>query len=91
MAIDTQIQRQILDQVQQLSSDAVHALVVNEVRQLSPDEQLALIQELLALYKQRVSSQPTHSLRELRGLGKETWRGTDPQKYIEEERNSWDG
>lgn len=26
---------------------------------------------------------------ELRGLGKEVWRGSDAQSYIDEERESW--
>jgi hypothetical protein len=29
-------------------------------------------------------------LRELRGLGKEYWRSIDVDKYIREERDSWD-
>ncbi|HEY0738900.1 MAG TPA: hypothetical protein VGD69_28535 [Herpetosiphonaceae bacterium] len=32
-----------------------------------------------------------HSIRELRGLGKEIWAGIDAQQYIREERDSWDG
>ena len=36
-------------------------------------------------------SHKQHSIRELRGLGKEIWAGIDAQTYIREERNSWDG
>jgi hypothetical protein len=32
-----------------------------------------------------------HSIIELEGLGKEIWNGVDVEKYIDEERNSWDG
>ena len=91
MAIDIQLQRQILERVQNLTPDAIQSLILNEVWHLTPDQQLTLIQELLALYQSRVSPQPTHSLRELRGLGKETWKGIDAQTYVDEERNSWDG
>lgn len=31
------------------------------------------------------------SLLELEGLGKEAWQGIDTDKYIAEERDSWDG
>jgi len=31
-----------------------------------------------------------HSILELEGLGKEIWEGIDVEKYIEEERNSWE-
>jgi hypothetical protein len=36
-------------------------------------------------------SHKQHSIRELRGLGKEIWAGIDAQQYIREERDSWDG
>ncbi len=32
-----------------------------------------------------------HSIRELRGLGKEIWVNIDVQKYIQEERDAWHG
>lgn len=31
-----------------------------------------------------------HSILELRGLGKEIWKGIDPAEYIRKERESWD-
>jgi|GEM_PF-508670 len=37
------------------------------------------------------ASHKQHSIRELRGLGKEIWTGIDVQTYINEERNAWDG
>ena len=30
-----------------------------------------------------------HSILELRGLGRETWQGVDPKKYIDELRDEW--
>ncbi len=33
---------------------------------------------------------PKHSIMEFKGLGKEVWQGVDVEKYIDEERNSWD-
>lgn len=36
-------------------------------------------------------SHKQHSIRELRGLGKEIWAGIDAQTYIREERDSRDG
>ncbi len=32
----------------------------------------------------------THSILELKGLGKEFWRSIDVEKYLREERESWD-
>ena len=32
---------------------------------------------------------PPHSILELKGLGKELWKGIDGQEYVEQERRSW--
>jgi hypothetical protein len=36
-------------------------------------------------------ARPKHRITEFKGLGKELWQGIDVEKYIDEERNSWDG
>ena len=65
---------------------------LNYARQLPTDEQLLLLQELAALVRQQITikEEPLHSFLELEGLGKEVWKGIDAQKYVEEERNSWE-
>lgn len=67
--------------------------VLNYARQLSPDEQLRLLEELAALVRQQITitEQPLHSFLELEGLGQEIWQGIDAQEYINQERNSWNG
>lgn len=67
--------------------------VLNYARQLPPDEQLLLLEELASLVRQRVKqlSQPKHSVMEFRGMAKKLWEGVDVAKFIDEERNSWDG
>ena len=64
---------------------------LERARQLTPDEQLELLEELAAIVRKRVTAKPKHSIMELKGLGKEIWERIDVEKYIEEERNSWDG
>ena len=32
-----------------------------------------------------------HSILELKGLGKEIWKGIDGQEYVDQERSSWPG
>ena len=101
MTVDARSQHNILEQIQQLSSDALHSLIINEVQQLTPAEQLSLIKDLLNLYEQRIKiearrikpreGEPLHDITELKGLGKELWEQIDVDAYIEEERNSWDG
>jgi len=56
-------------------------------------EQLRLLEELAALVRSRMASQPPsrRSIPELQGLGKKIWQDIDAQEYINRERASWDG
>jgi hypothetical protein len=63
------------------------------IQRLDPVEQLRLLEELAALVRSRMASQPPsrRSILELQGLGKEIWQDVDAQEYIDRERASWDG
>lgn len=65
--------------------------VVSEVNRLSLADQLRLLEDMAALIRRRTTSERTRSILELQGKGKDIWRGVDVQKYIEEERASWNG
>jgi hypothetical protein len=65
--------------------------VLNQVQQLTSDEQIQLMEDLLAILRRQVGQKPLHSILELEGLGKEIWEGVDVQAYIDRERDSWDG
>lgn len=69
---------------------------------LTPEEQsevetfagyLLARREVCKAEKTEDSSQgkSTHSLLEIRGLGKELWKGIDAQEYVDRERGSWTG
>ena len=58
---------------------------------LGHEEQLRLIRELAAHRNRKTSPEPTHSIMELCGLGKEIWDGIDAQEYVRNERSSWNG
>lgn len=64
--------------------------VLNQARQLELADQVRLIRELSALIQRRIAGESARSIRELRGLGKEIWAGTDAQAYVDAERDSWD-
>ncbi len=64
--------------------------ILNQIQNIPLYEQRRLLKDLEAMLS-KSSAKPRHSLLELEGLGKEIWRGVDPQKYVDEERNSWDG
>ena len=63
---------------------------INKVLRLTPDEQLQLLAFLSSIIRDRGRTGPLHSILEFEGLGKEVWQGIDVEKYIEEERNSWE-
>ena len=62
-----------------------------QVEDLTPDEQLRLLEEIASLVRRRVSPRPKRSILELEGLGKEIWQGIDAQAYVNQERSSWNG
>ncbi len=66
--------------------------VLNQVERLTNDEQLQLLEDLAALiHRHQVKTRPKHKVTEFKGFAKEIWEGVDVEKYINEERNSWDG
>ncbi|HLL78294.1 MAG TPA: hypothetical protein VKT25_02270 [Ktedonobacteraceae bacterium] len=66
--------------------------LADRMQEISPDEIDQFLDELGRVVRRRATNQTKkHSVKELRGLGKELWRSIDVEKYIEEERNSWDG
>ncbi len=64
--------------------------ILEQVQLLTLDDQLRLLEDIASMLRQQFTTQPKHSIMELEGLGKEIWEGIDVEKYIEEERNSWD-
>ncbi len=68
-----------------------YSQVLSQVEQLTTDEQLRLLEEVAAIVRRRIETEPKqHSILELRGLGKEIWEGIDAQEYVNQERDSWD-
>ncbi len=65
--------------------------VLNQIQHLSVDEQLQLLEDIAKLLRRQTVVKPLHSILELEGLGKETWKDVDIDQYIEQERSSWDG
>jgi plasmid stability protein len=50
----------------------------------------SLAQEVIHLLTQAVEGADTQSILELRGLGKELWKGVDATAHVDIERRSWD-
>lgn len=64
---------------------------LEQVRNLDPEDQLRLLEDIAMLVRQSLAGRPRRSILELRGLGKEIWEGIDAQNYVEQERASWNG
>ncbi|MFL5691588.1 MAG: hypothetical protein ACJ795_07260 [Ktedonobacteraceae bacterium] len=65
--------------------------VLNQVQHLTPDDQVRLLKDLETLVPRQSTEQPLHNIMEFKGFAKEIWSGVDVEKYIDEERNSWNG
>ncbi len=65
--------------------------VANRVQRLPPDEQEQFVDDLAKIIHQHTAQRPKHNVMEFRGIAKDFWKGIDVKKFIEEERNSWDG
>ena len=50
----------------------------------------SLAQEVIHLLTQAVEETDTQSILELRGLGKELWKGVGATAHVNRERRSWD-
>ena len=72
-------------------STSTYYEVLSQIQRLNPDDQLRLLEDLVALVRRHVTVQSRHSILELQGLGKEIWRGVDAQQYVDQERASCNG
>ena len=62
----------------------------SRLKALARRERRSLSQEVLQILDEATKPSETVSILELRGLGKELWKGIDPATHVDEERRSWD-
>ena len=72
-------------------SDVAYDHVLSQFLQLSPADQARLLAEYGTLAGSSADPLLRRSILELEGLGKEVWNGIDAQRYVDEERASWNG
>jgi plasmid stability protein len=53
-------------------------------------ERRSVSQEVLRILEDATMPTEPLSILDLRGLGKDMWRGVDPAAHVDEERRSWD-
>ena len=62
----------------------------NKLRARAKRDRRSLAQEVIQILTQATEEPTPLSILDLRGLGKELWRGLDPDAFVEQERRSWD-
>lgn len=71
--------------------------ILAQARLLSLEDQLRLIEEIIADLRQRIEARQIpdeqkarRSILEFEGMDTESWKGVNVQGYINQERDSWD-
>lgn len=62
----------------------------NKLRARAKRDRRSLAQEVIQILTQATEEPPSLSILDLKGLGRERWRDSDPAAFIEQERRSWD-
>ncbi|MBN1931341.1 MAG: hypothetical protein JW786_07000 [Desulfobacterales bacterium] len=65
--------------------------VMAEIKTLNLSDQLRLLEEMATLIRKKASKTKPRSILELKGKGKDIWKGLNVKAYIDEERTSWNG
>ena len=72
-----------------MSTDPYDDILRRAQAELSQDQMQRLVEELAQRAAQKNGQQ--HTIMELKGLGKEIWKGVDADEYVAKERDSWGG
>lgn len=72
-------------------TEANYNQVLSEIKSLNLSDQLRLLEETATLIRKKTSKIKPRSILELKGKGKDVWRGVNVTTYIDEERSSWNG
>jgi DNA-binding HxlR family transcriptional regulator len=65
--------------------------VVSEIKTLNLTDQLRLLEQMASIIRKKTNTGRTRSILELKGKGKDIWKGVDVKTYLDEERSSWSG
>ncbi len=68
-----------------------HKKILEEVEKLNHAEQLRLLEQIAVLIRNKTTIKTTRSILEIQGMGKDVWKNIDAQKYVDKERDSWNG
>jgi len=60
-----------------------------KLSRLAKQEKRSTAQEVVHLLEGSLKPMKTHHITELKGLGKEVWKGINVEEFLTKERNSW--
>ena len=72
-------------------SEVNYKQVMSEIKSLNLSDQLRILEEMATLICKKASKTKPRSILELKGKGKDIWKGLNIKEYIDEERSSWNG
>ena len=75
----------------QVMPEVSYSHLISEIKTLKLSDQLRLLEEMAILIRKKAGESQPRSILELKGKGKNIWKGLNVQKYIDEERSSWNG
>jgi predicted nucleic acid-binding protein len=68
-----------------------YSSLISKVKELSLHDQIRLLEQIASLVRHRTEDDTcAHSILEMRGKNKQVWESIDVNKYINDERQSWD-
>jgi DNA-binding HxlR family transcriptional regulator len=65
--------------------------VMSEIKTLNLSDQLRLLEEMAILIRKKTGQTKPRSILELKGKGKNIWKGLNVKNYIDVERSTWNG
>jgi len=65
--------------------------VISEIKTMNLTDQLRLLEEMATIIRRKTNKAKPRSILELKGKGKDIWKGVNAKSYIDEERSSWNG
>jgi uncharacterized protein (DUF488 family) len=71
--------------------EADYNQVIFKIKTLKLSDQLRLLEKMATLIRNGASKQAPRSILEIKGKGRDIWKGLNVKAYIDEERSSWKG
>jgi len=64
--------------------------IYREISQLTGNEKVILLSKLMSEISTWINKDRKINIYDIKGVGKEIWKGMDAQEYVNKERESWE-